>query len=73
MSLKDPKNSLESDPWFGTIMIVIFSLVLPIPFAVIAEMFYPFLGNSTGLLWFAMCIGFPIWAFWYATRPFDRC
>ncbi len=65
---KKPANSaLESDPVFGWFLIIALSVLLPIPFAVIAHMF----GNTAGpIIWLGMVIAFPVWAIWLGYKPF---
>lgn len=66
-----PKCALESDPIFGWIMIITFSLLLPFPFAVISMLFEPLLGPAfAGALWLGMCLAFPIWAIQLGYKPF---
>lgn len=68
MSFKNPRNSWESDPIFGTIMLVVMSAIIPIPL-VVSAMF----GRTFGpYVWIILCLFF--WAFeiWMAFSPFDR-
>jgi hypothetical protein len=68
-----PNCTLESSPVMSWFLIVAFSLLLPIPFAVIAMMFEHLIGPTfTAVLWLGMCLAFPIWAYWLFTLPFDE-
>lgn len=64
---KEPDFPLKGD-WYGWFLIIVFSILLPIPFAVISRPFGPTIGP---ILFGLMTIGFPIWAVWYGTRPYD--
>lgn len=69
MSFKNPRNLWESDPIFGSIMLVVMAAIIPIPLVVVSAIF----GWTFGpYAWIILCLLF--WAFeiWAAFSPFDR-
>lgn len=53
---------------FGWFLIIFFTLLLPVPDAVIAEMFGETLGPWVFL---ALVVGFPFWAIHEGTKPYN--
>lgn len=70
MSFKNPRNAWESDPVFGTILLVALGILMPIPMIVISSLF----GGVVGpYVWVGMCLFFWGWEVWMAIKPFpDR-
>jgi len=63
---KRRNNALDG---FGWTLVIVHSLLLPIPFAVVAMPF----GVTVGpWIWLAMTLSWPIWEIWYLGRDFDR-
>lgn len=64
---KNPRNAIESDPVFGSIMLITFAILMPFPIAVLARLF----GPLDAYVWFLGCLAF--WAFeiYVAFSPFE--
>jgi hypothetical protein len=69
MNFKNPRNAWESDPVFGSIILITFSILIPIPLVVVSSIF----GRAIGpYAWVVMCVAF--WAFeiWTAFKPWHK-
>jgi hypothetical protein len=69
MSFKNPRNAWESDPIFGSILLIVMCVLIPIPLVVVSSIF----GRTIGpYVWVALCVGFWGFEIWVAFTPFER-
>lgn len=69
MSFKNPRNAWESDPIFGSMLLIVLGVIMPLPLVVLSMPF----GKTFGpWIWILMCVWFWAWEVWMAFKPWHR-